>query len=128
MIIFDYIYYRTYCIYKYKWKDDDSKIYSITLVTLLQSLNLISALFMYIYINSEKLKLETSYTIILFFIVLALNFLRYRDNKNGFSKLSDKWNIEAKRKRVVKGCIIIFYILISIGVFIKLAFLSSKGF
>jgi dolichol kinase len=124
MIIFDYIYYRTYFLYKYKWKDDDPKIYSISLVTLMQALNLLSLVFILMYFRKEKLIIDTKFSLILFFVLLGLNFFRYR-SEGHFQKFLAKWSKEENSRRIWRGYFIIIYILLSIGVCIKSAFLSS---
>lgn len=121
MKIFDYIYYRTYYIYKYKWKDEDPKIYSITLITLLQASNIATLLFIYLFINNKNPEIDYYYSISLFFTVMILNFVRYRKKYKSFNILSSKWKDELSFKRTMKGYIIIIYITCSLFGFIKSA-------
>jgi len=121
MKIFDYIYYRTYYIYKYKWKDDDPKVYSITLITLLQASNIATLLFIYLFINNKNFEIDYYYSISLFFTIMILNFVRYRKKYINFTILSSRWKDELSFKRTIKGYIIIIYITCSLFCFIKSA-------
>lgn len=105
MILFDYIYYRTFAIYKNKWNEDDPKIYAISLVTLLQSINFISLFYAFIIILQKDVFIEVKYSFILFFLILIFNFIRYR-KKHDYDELREKWNNEEVQKRKIKDLVL----------------------
>jgi len=123
MRLFDYIYYRTFHLYKYKWKDDDPKMYAIGLVSLLQTIHILTLLFFYLYFIDTKIYINKVYVVAFFLLIIALNFYRYRDKGKSFRLLEDKWKGELAIKDKVFGYLIIFYIILSIFLFIVSAYL-----
>ena len=123
MRLFDYIYYRTYYLYFYKWKDDDPKIYAIGLISLLQFLNILTLLFFYLHLINTKIHIYRIYAVAFFFVIIALNFYRYRDSGYNFRLLENKWKNEISIKRKIFGYLIICYIILSIFISIMSAYL-----
>ena len=113
MILFDYIYYRTFAIYKNKWNENDPKIYAISLVTLLQSINFISLFYAFVIILQKDIFIDVKYSFILFFLILIINLIKYR-KKHDYDELRKKWSNEEITKKKNKGFGIIFYIFASI--------------
>ena len=121
MIIFDYIYYRVYYLYLYKWKDDDPKVYSVTLVSLLQAMNLVSLMFLLLFFLDERITVNKLYSISFFLILIALNFYRYR--KRNFHYLEKKWMDKNRKSRLLFGYSILIYLVFSTFLFIWSAML-----
>ncbi len=126
MRLFDYIFYRTYNLYFYKWKDDDPKIYAIVLVSFLQSIHVLSLLFICSYLINLKFNIHKIYVAAFFIAIIALNFYRYREKGNSFELLKGKWKNEIQEKRKIFGYLIILYIVFSIVLFIASAYLGSS--
>lgn len=124
MRFFDYIFYRTYFLYKYKWKDDTPIPYALSLVTILQVFNIGSLFLIYAFFNKIK-HVKPIYAAILFVGLLVFNVINYR-SKNCFVQLSERWDNEKKDLRLKKGILIIAYILISAVIFFWIALTLGK--
>ncbi len=123
MIIFDYIYYRVYHLYLIKWKDDDPKLYSVTLVSLLQGMNLVSIMFFLLFILGERIEINKLYSTGFFIILILLNFYRYRDKAKGYRFFEDKWQEQNKNNQILLGYSIFIYLIVSVFTFIWSAML-----
>lgn len=111
---FDYIYYRTYSAYK--GLDNMPYMYAICLVALLQQFNIgVIAVIVYAFsdlnIEVNKYVLFASY-----FVFLIPNYIRYTRFAN-YKQMHEKWGNDIKRKKVLGGVAVIFYIVMSIVVF-----------
>lgn len=123
MILFDYLYYRTYSLYKNKWNEEDPKLYAVGIVSLMQEFNLGAALFIMIYYSG--IKVERIYVFFFYILLFIFNMLWYSKYRT-FDKLYSKWNIEAKNKKIFRGVLVLLYILISVTLFFKTAIFVGK--
>jgi hypothetical protein len=121
MRIFDYIYYRVYHLYKYKWKDSTPGAYATSLVTLLETLNVvILPIFIYQLISNDKIEHSKIYYLIAFFVIFIFNLYRYNKIMD-YKLLADKWVNEDKDKHRKRGVLTIVFIVISLVIFLGLA-------
>ncbi len=117
---FDYIYYRVYHIYKFKWKDNNPGAYATSLVTLLQSLLVVVIpVLIYSAINGVEIGLGKIYYIGVFLVFFVFNYFRYNKVTN-YENLAKKWNEEEKFKRRNKGILIVVFIVITLLMFFAL--------
>lgn len=109
--MFNYIYYRVYCVYEKK--DSMPHLYSILVLTLIQSvflldLNIVSSFFS---TNKESFfPTGKVVMIVLFGIFLLCNVLFYKNEK--IEKFRNKWNDESRSKRISRGLFIVILIII----------------
>lgn len=76
--MFRYIFYRIYCLYKFRFKDDIPLVYAIAILTLAQSANIMSFFFMYSsYSNIELKTIINSKTelVIGMVVLITINYL-----------------------------------------------------
>lgn len=114
MTVFSYIYYRTYSVYKHKWKEEDPKIYSLALVSILQSLNILTFLLWAGFYFKTKIDFNKLYLLFLFLFLVFVNSIWFNKIKP-FKKLEVKWESESKSKKRVKGILILVYIVFSLA-------------
>jgi hypothetical protein len=117
MIIFDYIYYRTYTLYKDKWKEEDPKLYAVGVVSLLQEFNLGAILFFMFYYL--EIKIERVYIFLFYVLLFIFNMLWYSKLKT--RTLFQKWKVEGQKIRLIRGILVLLYVLISSVLFYKTA-------
>ena len=95
--LYDYIYYRTYRVYKYKWKDDDPGMYSRNLVSIFQFINIVSVF----YFIKKLLDSSCSFSKIewgIFMIIIGVaNYIRYKYFKP-INQLELKWDTKSCTK------------------------------
>ncbi len=123
MILFDYIYYRTYSLYKDKWKEEDPKLYAVGMVSLMQEFNVGAILFFII--NHLEIKIERIYVFLFYIVLFIFNMLWYSKFRT-YNNLFQKWDTEAKNIRIFRGILILLFILISIILFFKTAVFVGK--
>lgn len=122
--VFDYIFYRVYCLYKYKWNESHPKHYTVGVISVLQQFNLLLLFFFGIlFLGLIELKpYFKGIALVLFFSLYGINFYRYTDSK--ISNLEVKFEKDDNIKRKKKGWLIIIYIIftmvISVFLFAKL--------
>lgn len=124
MILFDYIYYRTYILYKESWNEDDPKLYSAAVVSLIQEFNVGVMILLLIYYF--EIHVERFYFIIFYIFLFALNMFKYR-KKRTFKKLYSKWRFETRNKKIYRGILIVAYILVSFFLFFTVAIFIGKN-
>jgi|GEM_PF-1649354 len=121
--MFRYIFYRIYCLYKFRFKDDIPLVYAIAILTLAQSANIMSFFFMYSsYSNIELKTIINSKTelVIGMVVLITINYLihvRFFDE----NKLFIFFERETAKLKKVRGYLAFFYITLSVVLFFYLA-------
>lgn len=120
---FDYIYYRTYSLYKNL--DNMPYMYAVCLVALMQQFNVgIIVFFLYTFfdLNTEvnKYILYASY-----FVFLVPNYIRYSKFKR-YKEMDEKWGNDTKSKKVQGGVAVVLYVVFSTIVVIAAAHIFGK--
>lgn len=114
---YDYIFYRTYCVYKYRWKENIPDIYANGIITITQLANIVSILFFLETLLDISLIVSNLVWGIFMVILIALNYVLYEYFKP-FKQLELKWGTEPRIVRQTKGYLVILYIILSFAVFI----------
>ena len=111
---FDYIYYRLYKFY-YKW-DGEHGITAVMGVSMIQALiigSIIVGCARLFFSNSELIQqtkvLGYSGVIILFLII----WYNYKKYKGKYLEFTRRWNGEPKKRRLFKGILVIFFLVLS---------------
>ncbi|MFW5983402.1 MAG: hypothetical protein ACOCQ4_02790 [bacterium] len=112
MYLFDYVFYRISRIYlKTKIETHRPDIFASGVVTLFQSFNLFTLLY---FLFSIKTTPELCAYIIT--PLMLLNWVFFFNRKN-LKKYKKRWDEEEKNKRIMKGILIIVYLIVSIFFF-----------
>jgi len=111
--MFDYLYYRIYAIYKFKWKDSVPGVYAICILSLLQGFNILSAMFAIELFTQQDFEIRKIYYGLLIAVLITFNYYRFYF-LTGFSELEKKWSNEPKRKKTSRGVLILFYVSLSV--------------
>lgn len=112
MKVFDYIYYRIYWIYQYKWKESMPNLYSIGAISVLQMINISSVIFLAVFLFNPDFHINKYFGVIFIFGFWLLNHLRYKNNRS-FYNLEKQWNNEPRNIRIKRGILVFLYILLS---------------
>lgn len=119
-IMFTYLYYRIFSIYKYKWNDSTPGIYATCFVSILQFFNFSCLLFLFFFIAKTHLNINKIYGALLVVCIIGFNHYRFHIHSN-FGLLEEKWKKETKQKKTRNGILIIIYIVLSVSLFLLLA-------
>jgi polyferredoxin len=112
MYLFDYVFYRISRIYlKTKIETHRPDIFASGVVTLFQSFNLFTLL--YFFFSIKTYPELCAYIII---PLMVLNWIFFFNRKN-LKKNQKRWDGEEKNKRIMKGILIIAYLIVSIFFF-----------
>lgn len=125
MKIFDYIYYRIYSFYKYKWKETMPNLYSIGAISVLQMINFTNILFLCLLLFYPNHGIKKFYGGIVVVIGLLYNYYRYEHITN-FYTLEKKWNSENETIKAYKGLLILLYIIATFSFFLLTVHYSSS--
>lgn len=107
-----YLYYRIYKFYQNIIEESDSDVYTISFISLTQYLYLEFFISIYgIYIN-EIIPFSLEKILIAITIIFAINYLYFNIVKIKDSNI-EKWENESKAIKYIKGCLMIFYIIIA---------------
>jgi hypothetical protein len=113
MKFFNYIFYRIYCLYKYKFKDEDPILYALVIITFLQTFNLICTFAIFTLFNPLVKEINKIYGLILFILILFINIFYYIRKKR-YIDIFEYWKGESVANRRIKGSLVLFYILCTI--------------
>lgn len=125
MNFFDYAYYRICRAYS-RTRDSNPEGAAVCVIAGMQGFNLISVFMFFAAIERDKSILNLLIVIIIIVFFLVFNYIRYiyRENNN-YEVMREKWDSEVNINK--KGIIVVFYVIISIVLFIGLAiYLGSK--
>ena len=122
---FDYIFYRIYHQYKFKWGENVPGSYAVSIVTLLQNSTGIILLFIYEIITKNYINFEKKYVIGVLLILFIFNILRYF-KITSYDKLSEKWGNEEKTKHRKRGVLVLCYIIITLLTTLALAIIVGE--
>lgn len=114
---FDYVYYRIYSFYKYKWKEDMPNMYANGLLFLMQLINIASLLILFYSLLNTPNNIGKIEWAIFMLVLFLFNFLRHKYYVT-FKQLELKWSSEKSDIRKTKGYSIILYLLFTISLFI----------
>ena len=110
---FDYVYYRVCLYYQERWKEDSPTIYAMSAITLSMSFNVLKVLFLYSYIQDQKLSVlgVSKYSFLLFAMtILVYNLYRY--NKiHPYKKLRNIFENESIVIRKKRGRFVLIYLV-----------------
>lgn len=124
--MFNYLYYRIFSTYKYKWKDNIPGVYAVCILSILQFFNILSVLYTVETFSMLDLNMKKIYYGLFVGIIIALNYYRY-NFLTLFCKLEKKWKNEPKNIRIVRGYFVITYILLSVFIILYLANYTSSN-
>ncbi len=111
--MFSYIFYRIYAFYFYCWKESVPGVYTISLVSFLQFLNILTLQNLLEYSINFSLSLSNEVVLFVLFAIIIINYFLYN-----FSALEKKYKEESESKRRLKGFSVIAYIICSILFFL----------
>ena len=124
--LFDYIYYRIYDFYENKFKDDMPWLYSICLLSVIQSINIFSILFIYLAKYMPSYHHSPWLGVLIVAIFLLFNAIRYLVFKK-IILLKAKWKDESVQKRKQHGIWVVVYIIVSVvSIVLVLAMFNRK--
>jgi len=127
MLWFDYVYYRTYELYKKKWKESMPWLYAMSVVSATQSFILLSMPIIYGIITRTKLEeygINKYHFGILAFIIVGLNYHRYK-KKIPYYSMFDKWKNESESVRRSRGRLVVLYVVLTTIVFFGFAVIAG---
>ena len=126
---FDYLYYRT-CEFYYKREGDSGfRFTAVLVISTMQGFNFCSILLITNIIFHKKIHINNFEAIIPCIILVAINMIRYNNNKYDYEVLKEKWATEEKGMKIKKQRLLIAYIVLSTVLFLGLAiYLGSKKF
>lgn len=122
--MFNYIYYRVFIAYRAK-KDNTPQIYAVTMISFLQTANISTIIFVNDIISGKKLDISIYYGLLLFFFFILINYFRYIKNDK-INSLERRWKNEIKRTRILRGSLVLFYIIASFLTFFISAYFAGK--
>jgi hypothetical protein len=122
-MIFNYLYYRTYALYKNKWNEVDPKLYAAGIVSLMQEFNLGAILFLIL--QYFDITIERLYVYLFYIVLFALNMIWYSKFRI-YKYLESKWKDDIKSRKIFKGILVIVYIVLSTLIFFKTAIYIGK--
>lgn len=120
MHLFQYMFYRIYRLYR-KWGENNSEIPTAVIISICMTFNILSILPFCVDIKFNN------WLYILPFISLTLINEKHLINSTLIDKYDSQWKHEKKSKRIIKGILIIIYIIGTIGAFIE-AFDYYQGY
>ena len=111
-VFFDYIYYRLAKLY---FKTDGARsltpLVLITLVQIFIFIDIISLINFEVwlkFVSKERLSFAKWVYAIVYFLLLYLNYRRYKDK---FEIFNERWNGESKRVKIIKGSLILLFLI-----------------
>ncbi|AXP80839.1 hypothetical protein CJ739_1753 [Mariniflexile rhizosphaerae] len=124
MNFFDYVYYRSYSLYKNILGDSTPMLYALCVVSLMQQFNVFTMLyFAYVYLdlnmNINKYVLYAS-----FLVFIIPNYLRY--SKFSYEQMDEKWRNVSKNKKIRGTIFMVLYIILSTIAIITTAIILGK--
>lgn len=118
MKFFDYLYYRTFHLYRNKWNEEDPKLYAVGLVSLMQEFNLGGLLFFIVFFFNVEI--ERIYVFLFYVILFMLNWFWYSKIRI-YENMASGWDHEISMKRTLKGILLLLYIIASTILFFYIA-------
>ena len=124
--LFDYTYYRIYDFYENKFKDDIPWLYSICLLSVIQLINILSILLIYLAKYMPSYHRSPWLGALIAAIFLLFNAIRYLVYKK-ITLLKAKWKNESVQKRKQHGIWVVVYIIVSVvSIVLVLAMFNRK--
>lgn len=109
--LFDYVYYRVYRSFKMRGDNvPDTK--GSLILSLMQFLAILDILIAIKFVHDFSLPSKLAFFLPLLVIIGVVNWYRYERDFD-IEKLEVKWKNEDQRKRIINGCFIGLYLLIS---------------
>jgi hypothetical protein len=121
---FDYVFYKVSKGYS-KTIDSNPYMAGVSVLSAVQSFNLISILFLYSVMKHDKSIVSKLLFATICIVLVVVNYIRYiyKENRN-YDIMNKRWSDESKKK--LKGFLIIVYILLSTFLFFGLAIYLGK--
>ena len=124
--LFDYTYYRLYGFNENRSKDDIPWLYSICLLSVIQSMNIFSILLIYLAKYIPSYHRSPWLGVLIVAIFLLFNGIRYLIFKK-IILLKAKWKDESVQKRKQHGIWVVVYIIVSVvSIVLVLAMFNRK--
>lgn len=117
--MFEYIYYRIYSTYKYKWKENMPGVYAVGAVSVLQISNISSLIITTKLFFGYNLQYDYFHEGIFGIILLIFNYFRFASSSQ-YTNYEKKWKGEKSFIKKVRGILIIIYMVLSILGFLLL--------
>jgi len=118
LIFFDYLYYGARKFYT-EAKESSSDWHALSLITLTQSLNILTVYFLYCVITETRVSINKLAFLAVFFSILILNVIRY--SKLDPDIIKEKWEDKNEKQKVIIRALLVVYVFLSLGLCVGLA-------
>jgi len=115
---FDYLYYGVRKFYDQN-KDSGSGWSALAVMTLTQSLNILTFYLLYCIINETKPNISKLIFVAIYFSILILNIVRY--SKLDPDRIKEKWNNKNEKQKTTIRAFVVLYVFLSFAVCVGLA-------
>ena len=116
--MFEYIFYKTYSLYKYKWNETMPGIYACGINSIFQGFNLIIIVYDYYYwVNLEILHVNKYYGFLMYLCFMFVNYILYYKFTTP-QQIEKKWKNASKKKIRIMNIISISYMFLTIFLFV----------
>jgi membrane protein insertase Oxa1/YidC/SpoIIIJ len=124
LTFFDYLYYSTRKFYSEN-KESGSDFSALAVIALTQSLNILTAYFLYCLVADTKVNINKLAFVILYLLVLILNLVRY--SKLDPDTMKAMWENKTKKQKIILRVFLLLYVVLSVSVCGGLAiYIGSK--
>ena len=121
---FDYIFYRVCKAYS-RTKDSSPEGAAISIVSVMQCLNIFSIFMLIEILRKDKIFISTFFVVIFVTAFMVLNYIRYiYKNTNNYNIMVEIWKNETKKFQ--KGILVVIYIVVSFLLTLGLAIYSGN--